>query len=240
MSNERKNLGEDQLVTDTYRELANERVPERLNEKILRLAANDIRTRYGIAGAWMRPVAWAATIGLCLAIVLELTRLPQTQLEGLPPVAHSVAPASAPPAPVKRSKPAAPAEGRADRVSMDDFAPQATSVLREAENMARAQAGPDPAPIAVRAEPDELSAEQDLAEENLADNARAVASFAAASEKKELGSDLACDAKVRESAETWFACIESLRKNGPEIVADREYEEFQRIFPDFVESPAGK
>jgi hypothetical protein len=39
------------------------------------MAAAGTRSRYGLARAWVRPVAWAATIGLSLAFVLEMSQL---------------------------------------------------------------------------------------------------------------------------------------------------------------------
>jgi hypothetical protein len=60
-------------VSDAYREVANEVTPAELDERILASAARDARSRYGLARAWVRPVAWAATIGLSLAFMLELT-----------------------------------------------------------------------------------------------------------------------------------------------------------------------
>ena len=80
MSKERKNLAADRLVADTYKALAREQAPEHLNEKVLRLASGR-RSRYSLTRAWTRPVAWAATIGLSLALVLELNRLPQIEPE---------------------------------------------------------------------------------------------------------------------------------------------------------------
>ena len=64
---------ENTRVSDAYRDLAREKTPERLDNRILAMAAHESRSRYGLARAWVRPVAWAATIALSLAFVLELT-----------------------------------------------------------------------------------------------------------------------------------------------------------------------
>ncbi len=77
MTNDRDKMTADRSVSATYRELADERAPAGLDEKVLRRAAALPRARSGIGRAWMKPVAWAATIGLSLAIVLELTQIPQ-------------------------------------------------------------------------------------------------------------------------------------------------------------------
>ncbi len=80
MSNERESPDtsgdSDERVSATYRDLGDERAPEHLNQRILQRAASTGRRRYLPAAPWMRPVAWAAVIGLSLAIVLEIARLP--------------------------------------------------------------------------------------------------------------------------------------------------------------------
>ena len=60
-------------VSAAYRDLANESPPPALDRRILAAAGRQPQRRYGVVRAWIRPVAWAATIGLCLAILLEFT-----------------------------------------------------------------------------------------------------------------------------------------------------------------------
>ncbi len=82
MNNERDNPEieqDDRLVSTTYRDVADERAPEHLNHSILQQAATTAQPRYARSMSWMRPMAWAATIGLSLAIVLEITQVPQPQ-----------------------------------------------------------------------------------------------------------------------------------------------------------------
>ena len=81
MTTEQEKGERDKLVSETYRDLGVEKAPEHLNQNILRMAAADGkvgRSTSFLSGAWMKPVAWAATIGLSLAIVLELTEVPTT------------------------------------------------------------------------------------------------------------------------------------------------------------------
>lgn len=59
-------------VSETYRELATETTPAHLDHKVLEAARTGARTRYGLARAWLRPLAWAATISLSFAFVLQL------------------------------------------------------------------------------------------------------------------------------------------------------------------------
>ena len=67
----------DELVTETYRDVAVERTPEALDRAILDTAGR--QTRSAKSSPWRfagyRPVALAATIGLSLALVLELSRM---------------------------------------------------------------------------------------------------------------------------------------------------------------------
>ena len=68
---------DDAQVSSAYRSLANEKTPEHLDRKILEMAAAGAQQpRYSRWMAWSRPLAWAATITLCLAITLELIREP--------------------------------------------------------------------------------------------------------------------------------------------------------------------
>lgn len=67
----------DPLVTETYREIATERAPASVNEALLRQANAQAGGTYSRSLLWLRPMAWAATIGLCLAIVVEVSNVPQ-------------------------------------------------------------------------------------------------------------------------------------------------------------------
>ena len=268
MSNERKNRGEDPLVADTYKALAQERVPDRLNKRMLRMAARAGRTPYSRARAWMRPAAWAATVGLSFAIVLELTRLPQIEPATVSIAVPEQELADKNDGVARQTRPAAES---ADRVTMDTFAPKDMAVVRKAESRARAQSGPNQVPVAPRADIDSLpdegvavtsaSADEEItassvvaerdtaerpsaagraAEARQAEPVSAAASFAVAEKRKAHESSFACPIELRESAESWMACIRELRESGREELADSEYDEFQRIFPNFAETEAHK
>lgn len=216
-----------QRVTQAYRDLATETTPPGLDDEVLRIATREARSRYGIARAWVRPVAWAATIGLSLAIMLEV-------LQVIPPAAD---PESAPmreeqaergdaaespgaarvmmdPAPVNPGGGAAeelgarrtapqdrPRQKEVRPVSLDDadsFAARDMRILEEAEAQARQHAG----------EP-------------------AVAAAAA------VAADAHCDETARATAESWYACIEELRDAGQVEFAGSELDALLLAFPDF-------
>ena len=99
----------DSLVTRTYREIANELTPEHLNKAVMQQAGDAARPRYLRSVSWTRPMAWAATVTLCVALVLEITNAPVSEISDvvLPP-GRLDAPASsaAPAAKLNRSDPA--------------------------------------------------------------------------------------------------------------------------------------
>ncbi len=99
----------DPQVSAHYEKLANEKTPANLDRAVLREAARAVRAdnRMGSFGAWFRPVAFMATIGLSLAIILDLS---DTSIFG-PPADMSIE--ITPPAPVEA--PVEPATGAAGR-----------------------------------------------------------------------------------------------------------------------------
>jgi len=284
MSNESENRGEERRLSDTYKALANERAPDHLNERVLRLAA-ERRTPYMRARAWMRPVAWAATIGLSLAIILEITRLPQVEPDSIiipaadiskardgrleskdssAAEAKATAPATVSPiesaVDLKRNRPATPTADRSERSSIDEFAPKDLTELHDGKETARAQAGSKQGAIASRADADESSAErppaktmtpdvsaaQPVATESVAadnismDEPASEAAFAAMKNAHKSVSGPPCAESMRDTPESWIACIRELEENGQEDEARSQYEEFRRVFPDFEDRDADK
>jgi hypothetical protein len=63
---------DDAGVSDVYRGLATERAPDELNKRVLRAAAEFKTTGPLRSARWMRPLAWAASIVLCVTFVYEL------------------------------------------------------------------------------------------------------------------------------------------------------------------------
>lgn len=223
----------DARVSQVYREAATEKTPPELDRKILSMAATGTRSRYGRARAWIRPMAWAATIGLSLAFVLELTQVPESApisaggsdadiFEVLDEeVASEAAPARAKsdqrlrqesevrsdaPATMLSAPAAIEAEAEADRV-VGEFEANDMSLMRDAEEQARAQAG---------------QAQQRPA---------ATTGFSALVEKKEQAPG--CDADARATAQSWYECVEELRQAGLAELATRELESLLGEFPDF-------
>ncbi len=211
MNDERDTTEMDRLVSETYRAAATENVPLHLSEKILQMAASEPakqqqRSTFGTATSWLRPAAWAATISLSLAIVLEVTddpapevpqspvAAPATTASRLEEVTIEVNAAAEKPRLNKMQAPAAmPAEHKAAASDSRDIAFDRI-ILQESENPARAMQAA----------------------------------------KKESDAADACNNENRETAELWITCIEILRETGRTAEAASEYDELALKFPDFM------
>jgi hypothetical protein len=240
----------DDLVTETYRELGVENAPEHLNQSVLRMASGGSPARNILFGAWMKPVAWAATIGLSLAIVLELSEVPTAPVQSDPvrsdsmPTAESMREEALEEAPVLNAAGSEKVENRArpesapnrQLVSEDELG-RSTAAFDDVEVFSRepkgkldavaAPAAPSQPPLAAMTEipaAKELASVLPEAKKRAADlpaDSQPIASFA---------NDL-CNAAARLSEESWLACIENLRRAGSEEAADREYEAFILKYP---------
>ena len=124
-------------VSDAYRDVATETTPVTLDEQIIDAARRETRTRYGLARAWMRPVAWAATIALSFAFILEMTYFAEDPLAVDPAVPirdEERAEPAARPATVEESA----KRTRAPVVAAPAFKVEDSPVLQEAAEMAGA------------------------------------------------------------------------------------------------------
>jgi hypothetical protein len=130
MNTENETFEGDALVTQAYRELGVDKAPERLNQDILQMASEEgqqASERGFFVSAWMKPLTWAATIGLSLAIVLEFSELPSVPV-----------PAAAPPAAQALKEEAVPQD--TDRNEKVDLLRQATSGEESIQGIIRSDA----------------------------------------------------------------------------------------------------
>ena len=235
MTNERDREELDALVSETYRELPAPRAPDHLNQTILRMAEKKGRGRADVLfAAWVKPVTLAATIALSLAIVLELSEVPEVSMP------MEVAPAA-----------------------QEELAPQETDSLVPAADRALSQFERIPAPVRADESTstdagliEELVLEDtDLAKseakgkiESFAASPPAAALPAARKRAADIPdsnqpaaistiglSTAACDERVRQSADSWLDCIDQLRESGATLDADREYEAFMLEYPTWSE-----
>ena len=235
MSNEHNE--NDKLVSETYRELASETTPVELDSKVLAAAAAGAKPRRSAFPMWMRPVAWAATAVLAVAIVFETTESPQFDL---------ATPESTAPSP-KSEIPSASGEAEIDEA----FTAIDSDLLEEAEELARQRVGPNqrdefrkaqdaPAENAAtpRVEVESRSAKVKVQTDDVeAQTDASAAYFASAAaptvEKKESGDAELCDEKARATASDWYACIVQSRDAGLTEEADQEMLALLEEFPDF-------
>ena len=219
MSEKRIQSGEtvDPRVSAAYRDMANERSPEHLDHVILNAARAAARPRWNRALAWLRPAAWVATIGVCLAIVVEIALLPESEPGDL--------------APVSNQPPAAPA-GEARRV--EKIAPQAADPAKATPAMkpsagisADQQRHPEEAEVPDRAREmgQRVERDEDLAPASFLQSAPAAASA------RELAVERYCDESQTADPNTWLECILELERQGLHDAARLERELLVETFP---------
>ena len=260
MTDERDKAGRDKLVSETYRKLSAPKAPDHLNQSVLRMAASGEASTKGLLfAAWMKPVAWAATIALSLAIVIEYSEVPTRSVElDIVPVGESTRDEIAPintdelkhvetrarseigsdQTSIRQDKPQAPTAAVLEEMMLEDASP----IKSEAKSKTNTFSASSPA--AARPAARKLATEQpapDEANSGLLDSdqralegqaaAEPLAYLASSTEKKESDATTTCDAKARQSAEAWLECIDDLRESGAIEDADREYEAFILEYP---------
>lgn len=204
----------DQLVSEAYREIAQEKTPEHLDRSILDTAAKSARPRYSLLIRWTRPAAWAATIMLSVALVLEISQTPEL----LQPKMDASAPIGDPEESAERDK--------RERVikNAEDLAVQDMDLLQRADEMAQIREGQNDQPAQLPPRQKE----------------RAAAPAAAMSTKTTLQSNISpeddsspCGTKATAEPESWLACITELEAAGMTDIAREQRALLAETFPDF-------
>ena len=199
-----------QRVSETYRDIATETSPASLDDKVMAMARQEARTRYGLARAWVRPVAWAATIGLSFAFILEMTYFSDEA-----PSVDATMPARVDSDAGEKAEPAAPAPASkrmpANVVAAPEIKASQLPELREAE---------EPADQAAASFADDYAA-AGVARE------RASLQFADTVDH--------CGAEVRNDVDAWYRCVLALRERGLDEAAQAELDALLEVFPDFRE-----
>jgi len=224
----------DETVSRAYREIADESAPERLNQAILGLARKAARPRYARSRAWTRPLAWAATVALSVAVVLEVMQLPapdSVSFDKVEPEAgvQRDAPLDA----LEEELPAAIAPGRTSNFAAQP--PEKSDLMRK---------------TAAKSEP-VFEERKRKASEKIAEPAPAIAApasadvFEMADDREEairmqgfaLSSSIAvCPDELTREPSTWLECIEELEAAGRSDEASEQRRLLRETFPDF-ESP---
>ena len=212
MSTDSDNDAGSGVLSATYRELAVEKTPPALDEAILEMAKTG-RSAHAPAGnlflRWTRPLAWAATIGLSLAIVLEVSR--QSPNVGYDHAAEPETPAL--------------------QESAQDNAP----IRRQSEErQSLSGSESDGGASADR----NLEALQYVNPVTIEPKIQADASAAPGAPVLPDTAGVGCHRDTRASSELWLECIRRLRRDGNTDLATSEYTEYLKRFPDKVETPA--
>jgi len=242
----------DPQVSAHYEKFANEKTPANLDQAVLHEARRAVRAdnRSGSFGAWFRPVAFMATVGLSLAIILDLS---DTSFFS-PPADMSFEIAS--PAAVKVPDETATEAAGTNRSQMTP-----SEVMRRKKSIS-AQSLTVDVPVKTRPEAesfaddavvsDVFTAEVESAEQrvqkieanpgaNQQSQPAAAAKFtesqpAIASQPLSIMNPAACSDEQKSTVEEWWKCIETLRQSGLTEAADRELENLRENFPDFETS----
>jgi hypothetical protein len=207
----------DPRVSAAYRDLADERSPEHLDHVILNAARTAAKPRWNRAVAWLRPAAWVATIGVCLAIVVEIALLPEPEPADLAPAAKQAPVAPADEAQrLEKSAPQTAEPARAAPVTKPSGGIAADRQQRSDEPELRTR---------VREMEHEAELDEDLAPASFLQSAPA----AAVSE--ELAAERYCDESQTEDPNTWLECILELERQGLHEAARLERDRLAEAFP---------
>ena len=228
----------DPLIASAYRDLATERVPDALDDIVLKKAHSAVAPRYSGSVRWLRPMAWAATIALSLAIVVQLADIPQVtpptsdtsfavdakreQVTAAAPAAalqsgtiseQEQSAGGALPAPALREQKERQQNTLRKSADQQAFKVSEAPILEDAAQIARLQKGPgiqDNLPLTP---------------------AHSVPPASAADQETLFQSG--CDAQTRKQAEGWHACIVELEKAGLSDLAEHERRQLEAAFPDY-------
>jgi hypothetical protein len=211
----------DPRVSAAYRELADERSPEHLDHIILNAARGAARPRWNKAIAWLRPAAWVATIGVCLAIVVEISLLQDEEVGELDSMAPGAieSPVATPAAETKRLE-------KADRQTAEPAAVQpAQKPSRGRSGDLREQSDEDEVSNQVR----ELRLQEAVVKDEVP--ASLLRSAPAPASAQELATELYCDESQTADPNTWLECILELERQGLHEAARLERERLTEAFP---------
>jgi hypothetical protein len=233
----------DPRVSDAYREIASEETPVELDRKVLAMAAAEVRAANGFPRTWFRPLAWAATIALSFAFVLEMSQVddataPLADADFADVLEESPGPVDAAAKQKdegrmrqqlnKRSSDA-PASAKASIAPARSLPSTSDAALNQPGMASPAVESPS---VASDFELDDMSMLRE-AEEQARTRSEPAGAFAAIAEKKDESEG--CDEDARAAADTWYQCVRTLRDTGQMEPAQQELEALLAEFADFRE-----
>ena len=213
MTNERQHQDlaaeTDATVSATYRELSRESAPNHLNEKVLQQAAEmALRPRYSRSIMWTRPLAWAATVGLCLAIVLEVTRVPAPEIVVTEDTIDFLE--AEPPAALVTEEAQAPVHQRLEALK-DMKSQPGRSAAKQVAN-----------------EP-----KREMVDADIRQRSGGIAALAVSADSIDSEASNECPDEIRIDPVTWLACIVDLEERGDTATALNQRDALKEAFPQF-------
>ena len=225
----------DAELSAIYQATANTRSPRDSDDRILQLAARQAESAKGgpFLTAWLRPLTFAATVGLSIALLLEVS-----EVDVFRPVQDLSAPTA------QGGDAAEPGTERPARTAPDgqqlrDAAGTAREQLRavDADEAAslRAMPGsgqaPETAPVeAGAAVKQRLAADREEAGE-IQERIEATSPGALRSDTARDATEAGCTAQQRQNRDSWLACIAALESAGLSAAAEAERADLLHVFP---------
>jgi len=242
----------DPRVSQVYRQLAGERTPEHLDHAVLNAAREAAKARGRGPMFWLRPVAWVTTIGLCLAIVLEIAHVPREeaeferiledrQLEQSTPPAVSL-PAT-PPAGTANEAKSLPARNEVEAAKRLDKSERNMPAMSAGRTAAMPAAEETDAPPAAQSSLESTPGTDEAVRDDAGSQApgsgatferaqsTALQEPVPARASRDPAADRYCDDSRTADPESWLACILELEQQGLHDAARVERERLAAAFP---------
>lgn len=223
----------DDTVSAGYRELATERTPASLDQQVLRMATNRVEhADYARSIRWTRPLAFAATVAICLAITLQLTRVPAPEeVVSSPqfpePPAADRPLADMPAAEQSLAKQVLPAAVTSTE-KVESAAGTASSLHEEVDFATPARRARDDGVAAPVAGFELKSKDSDALQ-----RAEEMARLQNATNAEQRATAPICPEEVRARPESWLKCIAELEEIGDLEAAALERKSLVAVFPEF-------
>ena len=197
----------DANLRSSYRAAASEAAPADLDRAVLQKARRELAGAVSRQYTWFRPVAFAATVALSLALLLNFT---ETGMVDSPLTGDEAAGIDRPATNGGRNEPQQDTSSAAE--AFGDAAEAAEKNAENPEQAANVRLQPSPSPAIGETRPDGTAA--------------LPASTVTAND--------ACNDSQRASPGDWWRCIEALRENGRVDDAAAELEAFRATYPDYM------
>ncbi len=219
----------DPRVSAAYQQMADERTPEHLDHVILNAARGAARPRWNKAIAWLRPAAWVATIGVCLAIVIEISLMPDQQQVEFDRLPQESAPAAAPTADTMRpekTRTQATEPKKVERLQKPDSSRASDLPARSGD--ADAAAALESGDSGLK-EAEARGRQQPIGDAQLP--ASLLRTAPTANVAQELAAERYCDESETADPNAWLECILELERQGLFEAARLERELLAEAFP---------